>query len=55
MVNISDTIEDKVRDLNKNGVFDNGEVLKVKLQYHGWVVWNCMGLFSKIQRYTPRL
>jgi hypothetical protein len=24
-----DTLEDKVRDLNKNGIFDNGEV-KIK-------------------------
>lgn len=51
-----DTIEDKVRDLNKNGVFDNGE-FKVKgetaIPYGTYeVVW---AYSSRFKRYTPRL
>lgn len=51
-----DTIEDKVRDLNKNGVFDNGE-FKVKgetaIPYGTYeVVWTYSPRFK---RYTPRL
>lgn len=51
-----DTIEDKVRDLNKNGVFDNGE-FKVKgetaIPYGTYeVVWSYSPRFK---RYTPRL
>ena len=51
-----DTLEDKVRDLNKNGIFDNGEV-KVKGQtaipYGEYeVVWAYSPRFKK---FTPRL
>lgn len=51
-----DTIEDKVRDLNKNGVFDNGE-FKVKgetaIPYGTYeVVW---AYSPRFKRYTPRL
>lgn len=28
---IADTIEDKVQDLNKNGVFDNGETITLEI------------------------
>lgn len=51
-----DTIEDEVRDLNKNGVFDNGE-FKVKgetaIPYGTYeVVW---AYSPRFKRYTPRL
>ena len=51
-----DTLEDKVRDLNKNGIFDNGEV-KIKGQtaipYGEYeVVWAYSPRFKK---FTPRL
>lgn len=51
-----DTLEDKVRDINKNGIFDNGEV-KVKgetaIPYGKYeVVW---AYSPRFKRYTPRL
>ena len=51
-----DTIEDKVRDLNKNGVFDNGE-FKAKgetaIPYGTYeVVW---AYSPRFKRYIPRL
>ena len=53
---VCDTLEDTVRDLNKNGKFDNGEV-KIKGQTaipYGTceVIWNYSPRFK---RYTPRL
>lgn len=53
---VCDTLEDIVRDLNKNGKFDNGEV-KIKGQtaipYGTYeVIWNYSPRFK---RYTPRL
>lgn len=51
-----DTIEDKVRDLNKDGVFDNGEVKikgKTAIPYGTYeVVWSYSPRFGK---FTPRL
>ena len=51
-----DTIEDKVRDLNKNGVFDNGETKikgKTAIPYGKYeVVW---AYSPRFKRYTPRL
>lgn len=51
-----DTIEDKVRDLNKDGVFDDGEVKikgKTAIPYGTYeVVWTYSPRFGK---YTPRL
>lgn len=51
-----DTIEDKVRDLNKNGVFDNGEIKikgKTAIPYGKYeVVW---AYSPRFKRYTPRL
>ena len=51
-----DTIEDKVRDLNKDGVFDDGEVKikgKTAIPYGTYeVVWSYSPRFGK---YTPRL
>ena len=51
-----DTLEDKVRDLNKNGIFDNGEK-KIKsetaIPYGTYeVVW---AYSPRFKRYTPRL
>jgi hypothetical protein len=51
-----DTLEDRVRDLNKNGIFDNGEK-KVKgetaIPYGLYeVVW---AYSPRFKRYTPRL
>ena len=51
-----DTIEDKVRDLNKDGVFDDGEVKikgKTAIPYGTYeVVWTYSPRFGK---FTPRL
>ena len=51
-----DTIEDKVRDLNKNGVFDNGEVKvkgKTAIPYGQYeIAW---AYSQRFKRYTPRL
>lgn len=51
-----DTIEDKVRDLNKNGVFDNGEVKvkgKTAIPYGQYeIAW---AYSPRFKRYTPRL
>ena len=51
-----DTLEDKVRDLNKDGVFDNGEVKikgKTAIPYGTYeVVWSYSPRFGK---FTPRL
>lgn len=51
-----DTIEDKVRDLNKNGVFDNGEVkvkCKTAIPYGQYeIAW---AYSQRFKRYTPRL
>ena len=51
-----DTLEDKVRDINKNGIFDNGETKvqgKTAIPYGKYeVVWTYSPRFK---RYTPRL
>lgn len=51
-----DTLEDTVRDLNKNGKFDNGEVKikgKTAIPYGTYeVTW---AYSSRFKRYTPRL
>ena len=51
-----DTLEDKVRDLNKNGIFDNNEYKvkgKTAIPYGEYeVIWSYSPRFK---RYTPRL
>lgn len=51
-----DTLEDKVRDINKNGVFDNGETKingRTAIPYGKYeVVW---AYSPRLKRYTPRL
>lgn len=51
-----DTLEDKVRDINKNGIFDNGETKvqgKTAIPYGKYeVVW---AYSPRFKRYTPRL
>ena len=50
------TLEDKVRDINKNGIFDNGETKvqgKTAIPYGKYeVVW---AYSPRFKRYTPRL
>ncbi len=51
-----DTLEDKVRDINKNGIFDNGETKvhgRTAIPYGKYeVVW---AYSPRFKRYTPRL
>lgn len=51
-----DTLEDKVRDINKNGIFDNGETKvhgRTAIPYGKYeVVW---AYSTRFKRYTPRL
>lgn len=51
-----DTLEDNVRDINKNGIFDNGETKvhgKTAIPYGKYeVVW---AYSPRFKRYTPRL
>lgn len=51
-----DTLEDKVRDINKNGIFDNGETKvhgRTAIPYGNYeVVW---AYSPRFKRYTPRL
>lgn len=51
-----DTLEDKVRDINKNGVFDNGEVKikgKTAIPYGTYnIIW---AYSPRFKRFTPRL
>lgn len=51
-----DTLEDKVRDLNKNGVFDNGEKKvygETAIPYGTYeVIWSYS---SRFKMFTPRL
>lgn len=51
-----DTLEDKVRDINKNGIFDNGETKvhgRTATPYGKYeVVW---AYSPRFKRYTPRL
>lgn len=53
---VCDTLEDTVRDLNKNGKFDNGEVKikgKTAIPYGTYeVIWSYSPRFKK---FTPRL
>ena len=51
-----DTLKDKVRDINKNGIFDNGETKvhgRTAIPYGKYeVVW---AYSQRFKRYTPRL
>lgn len=51
-----DTLEDKVRDINKNGIFDNGETKvhgRTAIPYGKYeVVW---AYSPRFKRYAPRL
>jgi len=51
-----DTLEDKVRDINKNGIFDNGETKvhgRTAIPYGKYeIVW---AYSPRFKRYTPRL
>ena len=51
-----DTLEDKNRDINKNGKFDNGEMKVYALTCIPFGKYKVVPFFSpKFQRYVPRL